>query len=101
MSLSRPKTHRMYDELAAVWSKLSPAADYAEEAAVWRDTLFELVKLPPGRTRPLVLDLGVGGGNNLSHLTSRVDAVAVDLRYRTPAGVENHAGQVITLADIG
>lgn len=82
MSLSRPKTHRMYDELAAVWSKLSPAADYAEEAAVWRDTLFELVKLPPGRTRPRVLDLGVGGGNNLSHLTSHVDAVAVDIAPR-------------------
>jgi hypothetical protein len=65
---------KMYTEFAHLWPWVSPPGDYAEEAAIWRDTLRG--KLGPGRHH--ILELGVGGGNNLSHLTSDFDAIAVD-----------------------
>ncbi len=69
------KLNRMYDELAHLWPLISPPADYAEEAAFWRDALRE--NLGPGRHT--ILELGAGGGHNLSHLTSEFQATAVDL----------------------
>ena len=53
---------------------ISAPADYAREADLWRLALRETLGL--GRHR--LLELGVGGGNNLSHLTGEFDATAVD-----------------------
>jgi len=66
---------RMYDDLAYLWPLISPPADYEEEASFWIAALRS--KLGPGRHH--LLELGVGGGHNLSHLTAAFDATAVDL----------------------
>lgn len=66
---------RLYNDLAFLMPLVSPAQEYAEEAAHWRTVLRET--LGPGR-HP-ILELGVGGGCNLSHLTAGFDATAVDL----------------------
>jgi SAM-dependent methyltransferase len=55
---------KLYTELAAWWSLLSPVADYAEEAAFFRQVLVD-AGLPP---EPSLLELGSGGGNNAFHL---------------------------------
>jgi len=73
---------RLYDDLAHLVHLVSPPADYAEEAACWRGVLAE--KLGAGG-RPSLLELGVGGGHNLSHLTHAYEAVGVDL---SPAMLE-------------
>jgi hypothetical protein len=67
--------NRLYSDLAWLWPVMSPPEEYAEEAAHWKNTLREL--LGPGRHE--ILELGVGGGHNLSHLTSDFNATAVDL----------------------
>jgi len=66
---------RMYTEFAHYWPLISDPADYADEAKVWRDTLR--ARLGPGRHE--ILELGVGGGHNLSHLTGEFKATAADL----------------------
>jgi SAM-dependent methyltransferase len=66
---------RLYSDLAWVMPLLTPPAEYAEEAQHWRTILRE--RLGSGRHR--LLELGVGGGHNLSHLTAGFDAVGVDL----------------------
>jgi len=70
--LSKP---RMYHEFADLWTLISHPDDYAEEARYWRDALRS--KMGEGRHR--VLEMGVGGGNNMSHLTSDFDFTATDL----------------------
>jgi SAM-dependent methyltransferase len=90
----------MYGDLAHLWPLVSPAEDYAEEARHWREALRE--HLGPGRHA--ILELGVGGGNNLSHLTADFDATAVDVsegmlahsRARNP-GVEHRVGDMRTV----
>lgn len=69
-----PQYHRMYDEFAHLWPLISAPEDYAREAAFWRDVLR--AKLGPGAHE--ILELGVGGGSNLSHLTGEFRATAVD-----------------------
>jgi len=54
----------MYHELAHLWPLISAPEDYAEEARHWREALVE--KLGAGEHE--ILELGVGGGNNLSHI---------------------------------
>ncbi len=76
------KHNRLYNDLAQWFPVLTPPEEYAEEARQWRDVLRE--KLGPGRHR--ILELGVGGGHNLSHLTGEFDATAVDL---SPAMLEH------------
>jgi SAM-dependent methyltransferase len=49
--------------------------EYAEEAEHWRTALRD--KLGPGRHR--ILEMGVGGGHNLSHLTNDFEATAADI----------------------
>lgn len=66
---------RMYSDLAQFWPLMSAPEDYAAEAVHWRDALR--AHLGPGRHE--ILELGVGGGNNLSHLTDDFAATAVDL----------------------
>lgn len=68
-------TNRLYGDLAYLFPLVTPPAGYAEEARLWRDTLWKA--LGPGRHH--LLELGVGGGNNLSHLTPHFDATAVDI----------------------
>ena len=93
-------THRMYDDLAYLWPLVSPAADYAREAGFWRDALR--AKLGPGRHE--ILELGVGGGCNLSHLTADFQATAVDLSEKMLAqcrrlnpDVDLHLGDMRTV----
>jgi len=89
--------NRMYDDLAYLWPLVSAPEGYAEEARYWRDAVR--AKLGPGRHR--VLELGVGGGNNLSHLTDDFQATAVDLSEgmlahsrRLNPGVEHLVGDM-------
>ena len=67
--------NRLYNDLAYLWPLLSPPADYAEEATHWRYVLHR--ELGPGKHE--ILELGVGGGHNLSHLTADFKATAVDI----------------------
>ncbi len=94
------KTNRMYDEFAHLWPLISDPAGYAEEASYWRQVLRD--KLGPGRHA--ILELGVGGGNNLSHLTADFQATAVDLSDKMLANsrrlnpeVEHHVGDMRTV----
>lgn len=91
---------RMYDEFAHLWPLISAPEDYAEEAGYWRELLREKL----GRGRHEILELGVGGGNNLSHLTSDFQATAVDISEKMLAnsirlnpGVEHHVGDMRTV----
>lgn len=68
----------MYDEFAHLWQQISAPEDYAEEAVEVREALFDLLQGGPGPYRPTMLEMGVGGGNSLSHMTDFVDAVATD-----------------------
>ena len=89
----------LYDELAYLWPVISPPEDYADEAVYWRDALRSYL----GDGRHSLLELGVGGGHNLSHLTAEFDAVAVDistnmleLSRRLNPTVEHHVGDMRT-----
>jgi SAM-dependent methyltransferase len=66
---------RMYGDLAYLWPIISPPENYAQEAQAWHHALR--AALGPGRHR--ILELGVGGGHNLSHFAGEFDATAVDL----------------------
>lgn len=89
--------NRMYYEFAHLWTLISDPADYADEAKQWRDILR--AKLGPGRHE--ILELGVGGGNNLSHLTADFQGTAVDISaqmlsnsIRLNPDVEHHVGDM-------
>lgn len=64
----------LYGPLASWWPLLSAPADYAEEAAFYRQVL-EGTGVEPLDT---VLELGSGGGNNASHLKHRFRLTLVD-----------------------
>jgi SAM-dependent methyltransferase len=90
----------MYTEFARYWPLISDPADYAKEAARWRKALRS--RLGPGRHE--ILELGVGGGHNLSHLTAEFKAVAADISpqmieqaRRLNPGVEFHLGDMRTI----
>ena len=89
----------LYDKLAYLWPVISPPEDYALEAVHWRHVLRQ--RLGPGRHQ--LLELGVGGGHNLSHLTADFDAAAVDispkmleLSRRLNPSVEHYLGDMRT-----
>ena len=91
------KQGRLYDEFAHLWPLLSPPEDYAGEAQCWREVLRK--KLGPGRHE--ILELGVGGGHNLSHLKNEFKATAVDLSKKMLQNsinlnpeVEHHVGDM-------
>jgi hypothetical protein len=67
--------NRLYNDLAWLWPLVSKPEDYANEAAYWRTAIRKHL----GEGRHDILELGVGGGNNLSHLTSDFQATAIDL----------------------
>ena len=56
--------NRMYEDFAHLWPLISHHSDYEEEAVHWRNALT--AELGQGRLR--ILELGVGGGNNLHHI---------------------------------
>lgn len=100
MKLADIKPNRMYGDLAYLWPLISPPEDYAAEARDWLEALRG--KLGPGRHE--ILELGVGGGHNLSHLTGDFQATAVDssegmLRHsaKLNPGVEHHVGDMRTV----
>ena len=94
------KLPRMYRDFAPYWTLISDPADYAQEAECWRDALRRTL----GAGHHRILELGVGGGNNLSHLTAEFDAVAVDLSpqmieqaKKLNPTVEFHVGDMRTI----
>jgi len=94
------KLNRLYSDLARLWPLVSPPERYEQEARYWREALRR--ELGPGRHE--ILELGVGGGHNLSHLTGDFQATAVDLSERMLAnsirlnpGVEHLVGDMRTV----
>ncbi len=94
------KLNRMYDEFAHLWPLISPPEGYATEAQHWREVLRK--KLGPGRHE--ILELGVGGGHNLSHLADEFQATAVDLSEKMLQNsiklnprVKHHVGDMRTI----
>ena len=69
------KQHRMYYDLAHLWPAISSPEEYATEAPYWRGAL----QAELGQGRHEILELGVGGGHLLSHLTSDFQVTAVDI----------------------
>ena len=91
---------RLYNELSYLWPLFSPPEEYADEKGIYLGIIRE--KLGPGRHA--ILELGVGGGHLLSHLTSDHDATAVDLSEKMLAlskklnpSVEHHLGDMRTI----
>lgn len=66
--------HRFYGELAEWWPLVSPAEDYAEEAAFAAEVLAS-ASIPVHE----VLELGSGGGHNAVHLARHFAMTLVDL----------------------
>jgi SAM-dependent methyltransferase len=66
---------RLYSDLAEWYPLLTPVADYAEEAALYRH-MFESHCQRPPRT---LLDLGSGAGHNAAHLKAALSCTLVDL----------------------
>ena len=67
---------KLYNELASWWQLMSPAAEYAEEAAFYRSTLRNAARHPI----EAILELGSGGGNNASHMKRHFkEMVLVDI----------------------
>ena len=67
----RPK---LYSEFAAWWPLLSPAEEYAEEAAFYALVLQAYSRDPVES----LLELGSGGGSNASHLKEKFQLTLVD-----------------------
>ena len=67
--------NRLYHDLAYLWPIISPPEEYMVEA--WHCQQALQSKLGPGEFH--ILELGVGGGHNLSHLTGEFTATAVDI----------------------
>ncbi len=91
---------RLYNELAYLWPVISPPEDYGVEALYWLRAIERKLGPEPHN----LLELGVGGGHLLSHLTPHHRAAAVDVsprmlelsRARNP-GVEHHLGDMRTV----
>ena len=90
----------MYHDLAYLWPVVSPPEEYAVEA--WH--LREVIRARLGPGRHTLLELGVGGGHVLSHLTRAFQATAVDLSKDMLAlstqlnpGVPHHLGDMRTI----
>ena len=89
--------NRLYHDLSYLWPIVSPPEEYAVEAWHLREILFGKL----GAGRHALLELGVGGGHLLSHLTSVFEATAVDISEEMLAlstqlnpGVEHHIGDM-------
>jgi len=94
-----PVAHRFYGELAGWWPLISPADEYAEEAAFVATVLASAAM--PVRS---VLELGSGGGHNAVHLKAGFALTLVDLSEemlavsrRLNPECEHHAGDMRTV----
>jgi SAM-dependent methyltransferase len=97
----------MYTDLARWWPLLSPPQEYVEEAAMIAGLLRTGVLRPEvaaGDGRPLLLELGCGGGHNAVHLAPYFDLVLTDLSpdmlalsRRLNPGAEHVQGDMRTL----
>ena len=72
--MSEAESPRLYGELAPWFHLLTAPAEYAEEAAAYRDLLVEASPTPP----QTLLELGSGGGNNASHYKHHFTSTLVD-----------------------
>lgn len=95
-----PPPPRLYTALASYWRLMSRPEEYAREASYWRTAIRR--RLGPGRHR--MLELGVGGGHNMSHLTGDFEFTAADLSpamieqaRRLNPDVEFHVGDMRTI----
>lgn len=89
--------NRLYEDLADLIPLICPPEGYAEEVAHWRTVLREKL----GEGHHAILELGVGGGHNLSHLVADFTATGIDLSQamldqcrRLNPGVELHRGDI-------
>jgi trans-aconitate methyltransferase len=69
---------KLYTDFAAWWPLLSPAEEYAEEAAFYALVLQAYSRDPVGS----LLELGSGGGNNASHLKQKFRLTLVDSSHQ-------------------
>ncbi|MCC7145926.1 MAG: class I SAM-dependent methyltransferase [Phycisphaeraceae bacterium] len=91
---------RMYTDLARYWPIISPPPHYVDQAGYWRRAIR--ARLGPGRHT--VLELGAGGGHNMSHLSDDFAFTGSDLspgmlevaRKLVPS-VEFHLGDMRSL----
>jgi len=72
-------TPRLYTDLAHLWPLVSPREHYGDEARVLRELVVDQLGQPPLGARWRLLELGVGGGHTLSHLTGVFQITGVDL----------------------
>ena len=98
------KRYRLYTDLAYLWPIISPPEEYAEEAVYWRRALRKRL----GSGKHHILELGVGGGHLLSHLTlahltTDFQGTAVDispqmleLSKKLNPGVDHYLGDMRT-----
>jgi len=91
--------HRFYGELASWWPLISPASDYAEEAAQAATVLAEAAI----GVRD-VLELGSGGGHNAFHLKASFAMTLIDrsedmlaVSRRLNPECDHHQGDMRTL----
>ncbi|MFG0247767.1 MAG: methyltransferase domain-containing protein [Phycisphaeraceae bacterium JB051] len=70
--------HKLYHELAYLWPMLSPPEDYEPEAIAIQSVIDRFLKSDP-QGKPLLVEMGAGGGHTLSHLTEYFDCTAVDI----------------------
>ena len=99
--MDNPMTRvRLYNDLAYLWRAISPVADYADEALYWLRAIED--NLGPGPHQ--LLELGVGGGHNMSHITPYHRATAVDvspkmleMSRRLNPDVDHHLGDMRTV----
>lgn len=69
------KLNRLYNEFAHLYPLISSPEAYTAEAKLWKRILRE--KLGPGRHS--LIEMGVGGGFNLSHFVDEYECTGSDL----------------------
>ena len=95
---------RLYYELSYLWPIISPPHEFAGEAANWRHILRDELGPAMHNIKHSILELGAGGGHNLSHLAKDFNATAVDispqmlsLSRRLNPNVQHHLGDMRTV----
>lgn len=68
----------MYRDLTQWYDLIDPRSDHADEGAVYGELLAAAARGRPG-SRPTLLELGAGAGNNAWYLKSEFDCTLTDL----------------------